>query len=166
MVKFIGAEQEFEPRIVRPQSSRHPSLSDEDKLPPYPILEPQVYEISEAALCKGGRLAANEGSFGVNASSPLRRNCKPFDVAALADTDKGRVTSSQLFEVIRIADGFQQLWESAAPSQLGQHSVTCARFSASLRGVCFVLGAPSPALCIVGSFHLWAEGSWVFLFDR
>lgn len=67
MAKFMGAEQGFEPRIVRLQSSKRSSLSDEDKLPPLPILEPQIYEISEAALPKGKRFAANEDEFRVNA---------------------------------------------------------------------------------------------------
>lgn len=67
MTKFTGAEPGFKPRIVRLQSSRHPRLSDEDKLSPLPMLEPQIYKILETALHKGKRFAANEDKFRVNA---------------------------------------------------------------------------------------------------
>lgn len=45
----MQAEQGFEPRIIRLQSSGHPGLNNKDKRPPLQAtLDFQIYEILEA----------------------------------------------------------------------------------------------------------------------
>lgn len=80
LARFMEAELGFEPRIVGLQSSRRPSLSDEDKLPP--SWNPQIYEIGEAAL-RGGKRLGSGGGFDTASGSmfSLRKGTisKPFD---------------------------------------------------------------------------------------